>query len=55
MQPKHQMDAQHALVANGRDFDLSVLIQRHDVATTPGRRKVDVGNWTTLLVKDAGG
>ena len=55
IEPKCQVDAQHALVADHCDFDLSMLIQRYDVATTPACGKVDVGNWAILPVKEAGG
>ena len=54
MKPKCEMDAQHPLVADCGDFNSSTLIQRYDIGTTPGGGKVDVGNRTTLLVKDVG-
>jgi len=47
------MDAEHPFVADGGDLNISTLIQRHDVGTTPRGREVDVANRTTLLVKNA--
>ena len=44
------MEADHALVADGRGFDVAALTERDDVATAAAYREIDVRRGTILEV-----